>query len=228
MTSKTRPTPPRVAPAELHLATPGLGWYTDNVLFGEIWENPALSKRDRSLVTVSTLVTRGYMAQLTGHFNRALNHGVSPTELAELITHLAFYAGWPVTMSAVGVMRQVFESRGLALDLVTQSTSEDQPLGQATVAERAGPSGVTVDELARQVIHEDLWRRQELGLRDRSLVTIASLIAQGELGTLAQQVQAGLNHGLTREDLRAALAHQAFYAGWPRVQAAQVVVESVF
>src|SRR3954470_20873395 len=73
---------------------------TDEVLFGDIWERPQLSKRDRSLITCAALVATGKTEQMTFHFPRAIENGVTREELVELITHLAFYAGWPSAMSA--------------------------------------------------------------------------------------------------------------------------------
>jgi len=83
---------------------------TDNVLFGDVWERPGLSKRDRSLITCATLVALNRTEQQTGHFQRALNNGVKKEELLELITHLAFYSGWPTAMSAMRLAKEAFQS----------------------------------------------------------------------------------------------------------------------
>lgn len=83
---------------------------TDEVLFGDVWERLELSKRDRSLVTVAALIANGNTEQLAGHLNRAKANGLSETELAEVIIHLAFYAGWPRAMSAVKVAREVIKN----------------------------------------------------------------------------------------------------------------------
>ncbi len=82
---------------------------TDDVLFGDVWERPGLSKRDRSLITCAALIALNRTEQQTGHFGRALNNGVKKEEIIEMITHLAFYGGWPVSMSAAGVAKKVFE-----------------------------------------------------------------------------------------------------------------------
>jgi 4-carboxymuconolactone decarboxylase len=87
---------------------PALAEYTDKVLFGEVWERPGLSKRDRSLITVATLVALYRTNELPFHLKRALENGVSKDELLELITHLAFYAGWPPASTAVAIARKVF------------------------------------------------------------------------------------------------------------------------
>ncbi len=91
---------------------PALGDYTDKVLFGDVWERPGLSKRDRSLITVATLVALYRTNELPHHMKRALDNGVSRDELVELITHLAFYAGWPTANTAVTIARRVFEEIG--------------------------------------------------------------------------------------------------------------------
>ena len=89
--------------------SPKLVELTDDVLFGDVWERAELSKRDRSLVTVAALIANGNTEQLPGHLNRARENGLSETELVEVITHLAFYAGWPRAMSAVRVAKDVFK-----------------------------------------------------------------------------------------------------------------------
>ena len=85
---------------------------TEKVVYGDVWEREALSKRDRSLITVATLVALGRERQLKGHVGRALDNGVTPEELSELITHLALYAGWPAAMTAALVAKDVVADRG--------------------------------------------------------------------------------------------------------------------
>ena len=88
---------------------PDLIKYSETVLFGEVWERPGLSKRDRSLIVVATLIALGRERQLVGHLERALNNGVTKNEISEIITHLAFYAGWPAAMTAAQIAKDVFE-----------------------------------------------------------------------------------------------------------------------
>jgi 4-carboxymuconolactone decarboxylase len=82
---------------------------TEKVLFGDVWERPGLSKRDRSLITVAALVALYRPEQLRAHLGRALQNGVTKDELSELMTHLAFYAGWPSAITAASVAKDVFE-----------------------------------------------------------------------------------------------------------------------
>jgi 4-carboxymuconolactone decarboxylase len=90
---------------------PKLAELTDDVLYGDVWERPQLSKRDRSLVTVSALIALNRPDQLRSHFVKARENGVTQDELIETITHLAFYAGWPNAVTAIGVAREVFEKK---------------------------------------------------------------------------------------------------------------------
>lgn len=86
---------------------PKFAEYTDDVLFGDLWERPELSKRDRSLITCAALVAMGKTEQMAYHFPRAIENGVTRDELIEAITHLAFYAGWPSANSAIIKAREL-------------------------------------------------------------------------------------------------------------------------
>ncbi|MFD5329998.1 MULTISPECIES: carboxymuconolactone decarboxylase family protein [Actinomycetes] len=88
---------------------PKLASLTDEVLFGDVWERPGLSPRDRSLITVAALVALCRENQMPGHFSRALDNGVQQDELVEIITHLAFYAGWPNAVTAIATLATVLE-----------------------------------------------------------------------------------------------------------------------
>jgi 4-carboxymuconolactone decarboxylase len=90
---------------------PKLADLTENVLFGDVWERPGLSKRDRSLVTVAALVSLYRTEQLGFHLQRALDNGVTQDELVEAITHLAFYAGWPNAMTGMTMAKRTFGER---------------------------------------------------------------------------------------------------------------------
>ena len=111
--STTPSTSTSASPArdEVRGVVPKLIDLSEKVLFGDVWERPGLSKRDRSLITVAALTAMYRPEQLKGHTERALANGVTKDEIGELITHLAFYAGWPSAMSAAKVAKQVFEEK---------------------------------------------------------------------------------------------------------------------
>lgn len=104
------PAPP-TSPARERIrgTVPKLAEISDTLIYGEVWERPQLSKRDRSLITVGALMAMGREAQLEGHIARALQNGVTKDEISEVITHLAFYSGWPTAMTAALVAKGVFE-----------------------------------------------------------------------------------------------------------------------
>jgi 4-carboxymuconolactone decarboxylase len=91
---------------------PKLGQLRDDVLFGDVWEHPDLSKRDRSLITVAMLAALYRTDEMRGHMQRALDNGVTETELKGLITHVAFYAGWPCAVNAGRIAIEVFGPKG--------------------------------------------------------------------------------------------------------------------
>jgi 4-carboxymuconolactone decarboxylase len=107
-TSNPQPTPAQRLMGDI---APKLADLTDTVLFGDVWERPGLSKRDRSLVTVSALIAMNRPDQLRSHLARARDNGVTQDEVIEAITHLAFYAGWPNAVTAVSVAREVFQKK---------------------------------------------------------------------------------------------------------------------
>jgi 4-carboxymuconolactone decarboxylase len=94
---------------EVRAVAPKLIEMTEKVVYGDVWERPELSKRDRSLITVAALIAMYRADQLTGHIERALANGVTREEIGEVITHMALYAGWPTAMTAGRIAKKVFE-----------------------------------------------------------------------------------------------------------------------
>lgn len=223
----------RVAPAPVYEIAPGLGHFTDDVLFGEVWLRKELAPRDRSLVTVAALVSTGKTGQIPGHVRRALDNGVTPGEIGELITQLAFYTGWPNAISAVTEVKKVFDERkigpaqdGEAKPIVLEATAE--AARAAAVNAAVAPTAPALAELTNRVLFGDLWRRQELAPRDRSLVTMAALIAIGQPEQLPFHANRAMDNGLTRIEAAEVATHLGFYAGWPRAMSAVPVIEKVF
>ena len=106
--------PPVPARERVRGTVPKMIELADQIIYGDIWERPGLSKRDRSLIVVATLIASYRPEQLRGHLARALDNGVTKKEIGEIITHLAFYAGWPASMTAARIATEVYEERGLA------------------------------------------------------------------------------------------------------------------
>jgi len=104
----------RLSPDDVRRVAPALDKYTQDRLYGEVWKRPGLTPRDRSLITIAALIARDLTSPIPYYFNRALENGVKPSEISEVITHLAFYAGWPNTFSALPVAKDVFAKRAAA------------------------------------------------------------------------------------------------------------------
>ncbi len=214
---------PSVAPPSMQAVAPGLAAYTDDVLFGEVWKRPGLSSRDRSLVTISALIGSGHVQQLAGHLGRALDNGVKPSEIAGIITQMAFYEGWPVAVSAAAVADEVFKKRGIDEAALTQAAL--RPPSGADFAPPAAIDGLmrpvapALAELTKRVVFGDLWHRTDLSPRDRSLATVAGLIAAGDIAQLPAYITRALLEGVTPAQLGEAVTHLAFYVGWARATA---------
>lgn len=103
------PKPPSALRSSIGGVAPKLVDLTEEVLFGDVWERQQLSKRDRSLITCAALIATGKTEQMEFHFPNAIKNGVTQEELFEMITHLAFYVGWPNAMSAVNKAKAIFE-----------------------------------------------------------------------------------------------------------------------
>ncbi|MBZ7926272.1 carboxymuconolactone decarboxylase family protein [Ensifer adhaerens] len=224
---------PRVAPESVYNIAPGLGIFTDEVLFGDIWTRADLAPRDRSLITVAALVATGKTAQVGHHVGRALDNGVKPEEIGELITQLAFYTGWPNAMTAVTETKKIFDERKIGPVEGSDATRlELDPEAEAarrdTVQANVEPTAPALAELTNRVLFGDLWTRPDLSARDRSLVTMAALIAIGQPEQLPFHANRAMDNGLRRTEVAEVATHLGFYAGWPRAMSAVPVLERVF
>jgi 4-carboxymuconolactone decarboxylase len=214
---------------------PALEAYTQDRLYGEVWKRPGLSLRDRSLVTIAGLIARGETGALSHYFNQALDHGVEPREISEIILHLAHYSGWGRAFGAVGAAKEVFDHRGIGPDQLPSASPALLPLDEAAEAQRAANVSAQFGSIAPGVVRyttdylfHDLWLRPDLAPRDRSLVTVAALVASGQVAQITYHLNRAMDNGLTQEQAGEALTHLAFYAGWPNVFSALPVVKDVF
>ena len=223
-----------VSSADIKVVTPALDKYTQERLLGEVWKRPGLSARDRSIVTVAALLARTQMIELPYYLNLALDNGVKPSEISEIITHLAFYSGWPNAMSAVAVAKDVFAARNVSTDQLSP-TSGPLPLDEAAEADRAtrvgqqfGAAFPGIVQYTTDILFRDLWRRPGLAPKDRSLVTVAALIATGQVAQMPYHLNRAMDNGLTQEQAGEVIAHLAFYVGWPNAFSAMPVAKDVF
>lgn len=128
---------PILSQDEIGQVAPALEKYTRERLLSDVWKRPGLSPRDRSIATLAALIARNQRLELPHYLDLALDNGVKPREISEIITHLAFYSGWPNAMSAVGVTKDVFAARGIGADQLPSASPALLPLDEAAEANRA-------------------------------------------------------------------------------------------
>ena len=214
-----------------------LGSFAFDVVMGDVWARPQLSRRDRSLIVISVLATIGSTEELSLHTQVGLNNGLTRTEIEELVLHVAAYAGFPMAMQASRVVTDRFcqidgvdrlpertgaedlddaERRLRAHDVRKSLTggrcAADGDAGYAAMVEHLGDVGM----IAYHWAFGDLWSRDELNRRDRSLIVIAILTVLSRIDELAFHVPAGLNHGLSREEIEEIMVQMTIYGGIPR------------
>jgi 4-carboxymuconolactone decarboxylase len=226
---------PMLSYEDVRKVAPALEAYTQDRLLGEVWKRPGLAPRDRSIVTLAALIARNQTIELPYHFNLALDNGVTPREISEIITHLAFYAGWANAMLAVAIAKDIFAARHIGTDQLASASVKLLPLNEAAEAQRAtfveqqfGASFPGVVQYTTDVLFRDLWLRPDLAPRDRSLVTVSALIANGQTAQLTPHLNRAMDNGLTQGEAAEAITHLAFYVGWPNVFSAMPVAKDVF
>jgi 4-carboxymuconolactone decarboxylase len=233
-TSATKGARPMPTSQDIRAVAPALEKYAQGVVLGDLWKRSGLSVRDRSIVTVAALIARDQTVELPHYLNLAIDNGVKPSEISEIITHLAFYTGWANAMDAIPAARDVFRSRNVGADQLPPASGPQLPLDEAAETQRAtrvgqqfGPITPSLVQYTTDVLFRDLWLRPGLAPRDRSLVTVSALVATGQVAQIGYHLNRALDNGLTREEAGEVLGHLAFYAGWPNAFSAAPVVKEV-
>lgn len=221
--------------ADVRAVSPALGRYATDRLVDALWKRPGLALRDRSIITVAAVIARNQIVLLPEQLRLALDNGVKPAEISEIITHLAFYAGWGNAIAATATAKDVFAERGIGPDQLPKASVELLPLDEkaeaaraARVEESTGPASPGLARDTADVLFKDLWLRPDLAPRDRSLVTVAALIANGQVQQIPVHLNKAMDNGLTREEAAEMVSHLAYYAGWPNAFSASSVVRTVF
>ena len=231
---KSEGTTPMPTTEDIRLVAPALEKYANEAVLGSLWKRPGLSTRDRSVVTTAALIARGQTIELPFHLGLALDNGVKPSEISEVITHLAFYTGWANAMDAIPIAANVFRSRNIGADQLPPASGPQLTLDEAAEKQRAARVGEqfgqitpSLVEYTTDILFRDLWLRPALAPRDRSLVTVSALIATGQVAQITYHLNRALDNGLTRDEAGEVLGHLAFYAGWPNAFSAAPVVKDV-
>lgn len=219
---------------EIGKVAPALERYTSDVLMGDVWKRPQLSTRDRSIVTLAVLIARNQSAELPYYLDLALDSGLKPGEISELITHLAFYSGWANALAAVKVTGVVFERRAIDATQLAPASVELLPIDAAavaqleTAAQNFGAVAPGVVQFSTGVLFGDLWLRPALTPRDRSLATLSTVVATGQFPQLAGYINRAMDNGLTRAQMSEVMTQLAFYSGWSSAFTALPIVKDVF
>jgi 4-carboxymuconolactone decarboxylase len=222
-------------PEDLSMVAPALEKYTQDRLLGQLWKRPGLSARDRSIVTLAVLITRNQAIDMPYYVALALDSGVKPREISEIITHLAFYSGWENAMSAVASTKEVFSGRGIKADELPAASPKLLALNEAAESQRAsrndqqfGTVAPGVLQYTTDLLFRDLWLRPDLAPRDRSLVTVSALVASGQVAQMPYHLNRAMDNGLTQAEASEVFTQLAFYTGWPNVFSALPVAKDVF
>jgi 4-carboxymuconolactone decarboxylase len=185
-------------------------------------------------VTLAALIARNQTIEMPYYMNLALDNGVKPREISEMITHLAFYSGWANAISAGAVAKDVFSRRNIGADQPPPASPAPLPLDKDAEAKRSAAVQQSFGNVApglvqytTDVLFRDLWLRPDLAPRDRSLVTVSALIASGQVAQITYHLNRAMDNGLTKEQAGEVVTHLAFYAGWPNAFSALPVVKDV-
>jgi len=224
------------SPERVRAVSPTLEAHTVDRLQKEVWNRPGLGHRDRSLISIAALIARGQTAALGLYAGHALDNGVKPAELSEIILHLAYYSGWANAMAAITPVGAVFAERGIGTDqLPSETPAQPLSLDETVEAQRAKNVGEQFGSVAPGLVDyttnflfRDLWLRPGLAPRDRSLVTVAALIAAGQAAQITFHLGRAMDNGLSRDQAAEVVTHLAFYAGWPNAMSALAVFKDVF
>lgn len=232
MTALTAETPTL---AQIAGISPALKKFTEDDVLGKLWSRPELSRRDRSVVTLAAVITRNQAAELATQLEMALQHGVTAREISEIITHLAFYAGWGNAIAAILPAQQVFARHSIDPGALPQADDVLLALDEQAEAQRAaqveshfGATAPGVVANTTGYLFRNLWLRPALAPRDRSLITVSALVAAGQVAQIPYHLNRAMNNGLKQEQAAEVLTHLAFYAGWPNIFSAMPVFKEVF
>lgn len=204
---------------------------------GAMWARPGLSYRDRSLMVIAVLAAQARDEELEAHTRIGLQNGLTPTEIEEILLHVAAYAGFPAAMAS---SRRIDAALRAALGVeklpdragAAQKSDDERDRDAADVFRTLTGGRFGADPAAHLALLEgmlgdvgvtvyrwafgEIWSRSELSRRDRSLVVIAILTALGAAAELAVHAPAGIAHGLTRAEIEEIVTHLTLYAGAPR------------
>ncbi|MDA1128070.1 MAG: carboxymuconolactone decarboxylase family protein [Chloroflexi bacterium] len=223
---------------------PDLERIAGEFLFGSIWHRPALNDHQREMITLTCLTVLKRDNQVRRHLGNALNLGLTPIQIVEVLMHSSYYSGVPATLDALAIAKQVFAEKGVDYTPQKVFDSSETPddlynRGVARRVEYMGPpaSGgagpVTQAErefnrLTTEYYWGSVWNRPGLELSERSICTMAALTALGREAQLASHIKGALNVGLSQEEIVEVFIHATFYCGLPATRSAIDLANEIF
>ncbi|MDO5638470.1 MAG: carboxymuconolactone decarboxylase family protein [Neisseria sp.] len=233
----SNPTRSAVSPADVAAVSPTLAAFTGSAIVNNLWQREGLSTHDRCVITVAALIARAQTAGMAHYFNKALDSGVTAAEMSEIVLHMAFYSGWSNAFNAVIILKDIFAERGISESQLPGLAPELLPLAQALpdndffmglIGQNIAPFAPGLAAFSTDLLYHHVWQRPGLSLRDRNLVSVTALIAQGLRDFLGVYMARGIQQGITREEMGEVMTHLAFYAGWPVVIPSIAVVQQAY
>ena len=213
-------------------------------LFGTIWQRPGLPLQRREMITLSALTVLQRENQLTRHVSNALNLGLTPQQVIEVMIHASWYGGVPTAFNAMGIAKEVFDGLGIVFEpqLVFDPSETPEDLARRGAARREELMGPPAPDRAEPVTQAErdfnristeyywgsTWTRPGLSLTDRSICTLACLTVLGREGPLRSHIGGALHIGLTPEEIVEVFIHTTFYGGIPFTRAAIDAANEIF
>ena len=231
------------SPAAWELA-PDLERIIGEALFGTIWRREALTPVQREMITLSCLIVMNREVQLKRHLGNALNVGLTPDQLVELIIHDTWYGGAPAGIQALTICKEVFDERGIDFTPARVHDSSEDPESLFQRGEEFRRSYMGNSPRTRTTAHTEAetelnritgeyywgatWTRPGLDLTSRCICTMACLAALGREGPLRSHINGALNIGLTRDQIIEVFGHMTLYAGIPFARGAMDIANDIF
>ncbi len=223
---------------------PDLNRIAGEFLFGSIWQRPALKMEQREMITLTILTVLKRDNQVRRHLGNALNLGLTPVQIVEVLMHSSFYSGVPAALDALAIANEVFQEKGVDYtpqQIFDTSETPDDLYNRGTARRveymgppaGGGPGPVTQAErefnrLTTEYYWGSMWTRPGLDLPSRSICTLAALTALGREAQLAGHIRGALNVGLTQEEIVEVFIHATFYCGLPFTRSAIDLANGIF
>lgn len=218
--------------AALRHVAPSMAGELETRILGDLWARPGLAPRDRGLITLAAMIAQARAGEVSFYGARALDLGLTPAQIDEMLLQLAVYCGWPVAVQAALELAPLYAERGIGPVACPQQALIDLEAGaeaarRDAVARTVAPTAPNLAADTDDFLFGEVWRRPGLSARDRSLVTMVALVSIGQSEQLPFHANRAMDNGLGEAEAGEVLAHLAYYVGWPRTMSAVGVLRTI-